>query len=44
MFNLIIQSGGAMIGLLVTLGLFVYNIASLFSGRQNCSDSGCPIK
>ena len=44
MFNPIIQSSGAMIGGLLTLGLFVYNIASLFSSRRSCSGAGCSIK
>ena len=38
----IIQSGGAMIGGLVTLALFVYNVASLFT--SNGHSSGCVIK
>ena len=44
MIHPIIQSGGALIGGLVTLGLFVYNIASLFSGNRSCSGAGCSIK
>ena len=40
----IIQSGGALIGGLVTLGLFAYNIASLFYRNHGCSGSGCSIK
>ena len=38
------QFGGALIGGLVTLGLFVYNIASLFSVNRNRSGAGCPLK
>lgn len=44
MIHPILQSSGAMIGILVTLGLFVYNIASLFSGSRNCSGAGCSLK
>ena len=44
MIHPMIQSVGALIGGLVTLGLFVYNIASLFSGSRSCSGAGCPIK
>lgn len=44
MIHPILQSGGALIGGLVTLGLFAYNIASLFSGNRNCSGAGCSIK
>ena len=40
----IFQLGGAMIGGLVTLALFAYNIASLFDRSRNCSGSGCSIK
>lgn len=40
----IFQLGGTMIGGLVTLGLFVYNIASLITGSRNCSCAGCSIK
>ena len=40
----IAQSVGALIGGLLTLGLFVYNIASLFTGSRNCSCAGCSIK
>ena len=40
----IIQSGGALIGGLVTLGLFAYNIASLFYRNQGCSGNGCSIR
>ena len=42
MIHSMIQFGGALIGGLVTLALFVYNIASLFSGKRNCS--GCSIR
>ena len=38
----IFQLGGAMIGGLVTLALFAYNIASLFSLNRN--SAGCSIK
>ena len=44
MIHSILQFSGAMIGGLVTLGLFVYNIASLFDRSRNCSGSGCSIK
>ena len=44
MIHPLIQSGGAMIGILVTIGLFAYNIASLFFGNRNCSGAGCSIK
>ena len=44
MIHPILQSGGALLGGLVTLGLFVYNIASLFSASRSCSGSGCPLK
>ena len=40
----IIQSGGAMIGGLLTLGLFAENIASLFNRNRSCSGSGCSIR
>ena len=39
----IFQSGGAILGGLLTLGLFVYNIVSLFSVKGNRS-GGCSIK
>ena len=42
MLHPILQSGGAMIGGLVTLALFAYNIASLFSPNRN--SAGCSIK
>ena len=42
MIHPILQSGGAMIGGLVTLALFAYNIASLIAPSRNCS--GCSIK
>ena len=44
MIHPFVQFGGALIGGLVTLGLFVYNIASLFIGSRNCSCAGCSIK
>lgn len=44
MIHPILQSGGALIGGALTLGLFVYNIASLFSGSRNCSCAGCSLK
>ena len=44
MIHPIVQSGGALIGGLLTLGLFAYNIASLFSGSRNYSGAGCSIK
>ena len=37
----ILQSGGAMIGGLVTLGLFAYNIHSLLTGNRK--PNGCRI-
>lgn len=37
----IFQLGGAMIGGLVTLGLFVYNIHALFNGNRK--PTGCQI-
>lgn len=39
-----IQSGGAMIGGLVTLALIAYNVISLISPNRNCSGTGCSIK
>ena len=42
MIHPILQSGGAMIGGLVTLALFAYNLFSLFS--PNRSSAGCSIK
>ena len=42
MIHPILHSGGAMIGGLVTLALFAYNLYSLFSPNRNCS--GCSIK
>ena len=44
MIHPLIQFGGAMIGGLVTLGLFAYNIASLFYRNQGCSGGGCSIR
>lgn len=44
MIHPILQAGFALIGGFVTLGLFAYNIASLFSGRRNCSGAGCSIR
>lgn len=44
MIHPLIQFGGAMIGGLVTLGLFAYNIASLFYRNQSCSGGGCSIR
>ena len=44
MIHPLIQFGGAMIGGLVTLGLFAYNIASLFYRNQRCSGGGCSIR
>ena len=38
----IFQLGGAMIGGLVTLALFAYNLISLFSPNRN--SAGCSIK
>ena len=38
----ILQSGGAMIGGLVTLALFAYNVISLISPNRN--SAGCSIK
>ena len=38
----ILQSSGAMIGGLVTLGLFIYNFATLFT--RNDHSSGCSIQ
>ena len=40
----LIQFGGAMIGGIVTLGLFAYNIASLFYRNQGCSGGSCSIR
>ena len=40
----LIQLGGAMIGGLVTLGLFAYNIASLLYRNPGCSSRGCSIR
>lgn len=40
----ILQSGGALIGGLLTLGLFVYNLVSLFSVKSSRSRGGCSIK
>ena len=42
MIHPILQSGGAMIGGLVTLALFAYTLASLFSPNRN--SAGCSIK
>ena len=42
MIHPILQSGGAVIGGLVTLALFAYNLISLFS--PNRSSAGCSIK
>ena len=44
MIHPIVQFGGALIGGLLTLGLFVYNIASLFDRSRNCSGAGCSIQ
>ena len=44
MIHPLIQFCGAMIGGLVTLGLFAYNIASLFYRNQSCSGGGCSIR
>ena len=44
MIHPLIQFGGAMIGGLVTLGLFAYNIASLLYRNPGCSGSGCSIR
>lgn len=44
MIHPIVQFSGALIGGLVTIGLFAYNIASLFSGNRNCSGAGCSIQ
>ena len=40
----LLQSGGAMIGGLVTLALFSYNLVSLFSSNRNRCGAGCSIK
>ena len=44
MIHPLIQFGGAMIGGLVTLGLFAYNIASLLYRNPGCSGRGCSIR
>ena len=44
MISPIFQSAGALIGGLVTAGLFVYNIASLIPGNRSQSGSGCSIR
>ena len=39
----IFQSGGAILGGLLTLGLFLYNLVSLFRVKGNRS-TGCSLK
>ena len=40
----ILHSGGAMLGGLLTIGLIVYNLVSLFSPSRNRSGGGCSLK